>query len=107
VLILNYKHVRTAGFRVQGLVLARGPVAEQMHEYSYVKIPHIVGAEICVLFRVSILASLVLTLLLNTFAQFTLLHIICLVFYNRKLKINPFFAQNRRAPVISFTGLVQ
>ncbi len=36
-------------------------------------------AEICVLFRVSILASLVLVLLLNTSAQFTLLRIICLV----------------------------
>jgi hypothetical protein len=50
-----------------------------MHEYSYVKIPQTVWAEICVLFRVSILASLVLALLLNTSAQFTLLHIICLV----------------------------
>ena len=50
-----------------------------MHEYSYVKIPQTVWAEICVLFRVSILASLVLVLLLNTSAQFILLRIICLV----------------------------
>jgi hypothetical protein len=65
----------------------QGTVAEQMHEYSYVKIPQIVWEEICVLFRVSILASLVLALLLNISAQFTLLRIICLVstvrnFYN-------------------------
>jgi hypothetical protein len=53
-----------------------------MHEYSYVKIPQIVLAEICVLFRVSILTSLVLVLLLNTSAQFILLRIICLVFYS-------------------------
>ncbi len=53
-----------------------------MHEYSYVKIPQIVWAEICVLFRVSILASLVLALLLSTSAQFILLHVICLVFYS-------------------------
>ncbi len=36
-------------------------------------------AEICVLFRISILVSLVLALLLNTSTQFTLLRIICLI----------------------------
>ena len=39
-------------------------------------------AEICVLFRVSILISLLLALLLNTSLSFTLLCIICLVFYS-------------------------
>jgi hypothetical protein len=43
------------------------------------KIPQNVWAEICVLIRISILASLVLALLLNTSSQFTLLRIICLV----------------------------
>ena len=54
-------------------------VGEQMRELVMWKIPQNVWAEICVLFRISILASLVLALLLNTSAQFTLLHIICLV----------------------------
>ncbi len=57
-------------------------VAEQMRELVMWKIPQNVWAEICVLFRVSILVSLVLALLLNTSNQFTLLRIICLVFYN-------------------------
>jgi hypothetical protein len=46
------------------------------------KIPQNVWAEICVLFRVSILISLLLALLLNTSLSFTLPCIICLVFYN-------------------------
>ncbi len=54
-------------------------VAEQMRELVMWKIPQNVWAEICVLFRISILASLVLVLLLNTSSQFTLLRIICLV----------------------------
>jgi hypothetical protein len=69
----------------QGLILAWGPVGEQMHECINVKIPQIVWAELCVLFLVSYLASLFLALLLNTSAQFTLMRIICLVFYTVKI----------------------
>jgi hypothetical protein len=54
----------------QGLVLARGPVAEQMHECIDVKNPPNCVGGIHVFICVSFLASLLLALLLNTSSQF-------------------------------------
>jgi hypothetical protein len=52
-----------------------------MHEFINVKNPPNCVGGIHVFIRVSFLSSLLLALLLNTSAQFTMLRIICLVFY--------------------------
>jgi hypothetical protein len=63
----------------QGLVLARGPVAAQMYEFSYTENPPNCVGGIRELYYCLVIASLLLALLFNTSRSFTLLRIICLV----------------------------
>jgi hypothetical protein len=60
----------------QGLVLARGPVAEQRASYLFGKSPKMCGWKIYVICHTRYFASPVLTLLLITSRSFTLLRII-------------------------------
>jgi hypothetical protein len=63
----------------QGLVLARGPVAAQMYEFSYTENPPNCVGGIRELFYCLVIASLLLALLLNTSRSLLLLRINCLV----------------------------
>ncbi len=63
----------------QGLVLAWGPVAAQMYEYSYMENPPNCVGGIREFILYLLIVSSVLTLLLNTSRSLLLLRIICLV----------------------------
>jgi hypothetical protein len=63
----------------QGLVFARGPVAEQRASYFFGKSPKLCGWKIYVICHTSYFASPVLMLLLNTSRSLLLLRTICLV----------------------------